>query len=179
MPKRPKVVAARLQVTEAGGVKLHLGVVSTRVIRLRLDAFSTFIHSCTLCLATTAGYSAGNGLYSCRWADSGELYGDVAPDGLTTTMPASGDDVVNAAAAAATGRAPTSGNAAPTKSSRGKAPVGTTRLATVEGSQVSCSQAPDRTSTTVGNAPSTFVCGVRSPKCYMYCTFAYALQRGL
>ena len=45
MPKRPKVVAARLQVTEAGGVKLNLGVVSTRVIRLRLDAFSTFMHA--------------------------------------------------------------------------------------------------------------------------------------
>ena len=62
---------------------------------------------------------------------------------------ASEDDVDNAAAAAATGRAPTSGNAAPTNSSRGKAPVGNTRLTTVEGSQVSCTymlaQAPDRT----------------------------------
>ena len=38
-------VAARLHVTAAAGVKLHLGVVSTRVIRLRLDAFSTFMHA--------------------------------------------------------------------------------------------------------------------------------------
>ena len=38
-------VAARLHVTAAAGVKLHLGVVSTRVIKLRLDAFSTFLHA--------------------------------------------------------------------------------------------------------------------------------------